>query len=79
MKGHTYRYKSIIVGNSLDALICGFESNRPVLTLNAQEPLFFERFSPEANLEFLGFENKPETLNTPVSYTHLTLPTTPYV
>ena len=65
MKEHTYQHESLIVGNSLSALMCGYETGRPVLTLGAQEPLFFETFDPKSNLALVGFENEVKTLTTP--------------
>ena len=64
MKDQTYQYDGIVVGNSLSALLCGYASATPVLMLHPREPLFFETFEPDVDLSFLGFENKPRTINT---------------
>ena len=65
MKEHVYEYESIIVGNCVNALMLGFETSRPVLTLGAAEPFFFERFAPKSKLDHLGFENTKEFIETP--------------
>ena len=65
MKEHVYEYESIIVGNCVNALMLGFETSRPVLTLNATEPFFFERFTPKSKLNQIGFENTKEFIETP--------------
>jgi len=65
MKEHVYEYESIIVGNCVNALMLGFETSRPVLTLDAREPFFFERFSPKSKLLLVGSENTKEFIETP--------------
>tara|TARA_B100000287_G_scaffold399362_1_gene417567 strand:- start:1379 stop:2215 length:837 start_codon:yes stop_codon:yes gene_type:complete len=65
MKEHVYEYESIIVGNCVNALMLGFETSRPVLTLGAREPFFFERFDPKSNLSKFRFANETKTIKTP--------------
>jgi hypothetical protein len=54
-----------VIGNSLAALMCGYQEGVPVLMLGPSEPLFFETFDPKSNLEFVGFENKTRLITTP--------------
>ena len=65
MKEHVYEYESVIVGNCVNALMLGFETSRPVLTLGSTEPFFFERFTPKSKLDQIGFENTKEFIETP--------------
>jgi len=63
---HVYHYDKVIVGNSLSALLCGYHTATPVLSLNPRLPLFFERFEPNVNLEFLGIKNESRQIQTNV-------------
>jgi hypothetical protein len=65
MKEHVYEYESIIVGNCVNALMLGFETSRPVLTLGAREPFFFERFDSKSKLSQFRFANETKTIKTP--------------
>lgn len=67
----THRCETVIVGNCLSALLCGYETGHPVLTLNATEPFFFETFEPKSKLALAGFENISRVLKTPTGEIHV--------
>jgi len=64
---HEYQFDKIVVGNSLGALLLGYREGCPVITLNSSEPLFYEHFSPDVDLSFLGIDNRKRVLTTEAS------------
>tara|TARA_B000000557_G_scaffold259467_1_gene255375 strand:+ start:5557 stop:6393 length:837 start_codon:yes stop_codon:yes gene_type:complete len=61
----TYKYETVVVGNTIEALMCGYNMGCPVLTLGARPPLFFETFDSKSKLSIIGLNNDTRVLSTP--------------
>lgn len=63
----SFNYSQVVVGCSLEALVCSFLNNLPFVYVELERPNRFASFSPEQDLSQFGLENKPQTLTSSAS------------